>query len=189
MIGRPPRSTLFPYTTLFRSELRRADAERRGAIGARARGRALRRRRGAAGDPGGEDARASPGARRPQRAAGELRRLRARRPRGRCAGAAGSARDGAGPPHRGLRAGAREVSAGSWGALAAVVALWTLIGLGVSSICGVRFRSRVGAWAFSMLAGLAAFAVAAAAVGGAGGAAAREPLVACVLVLISVAWM
>src|SRR2546425_8954503 len=29
MIRRPPRSTLFPYTTLFRSELLRADGVRR----------------------------------------------------------------------------------------------------------------------------------------------------------------
>src|SRR2546430_6742970 len=28
MIRRPPRSTLFPYTTLFRSELHRSDVER-----------------------------------------------------------------------------------------------------------------------------------------------------------------
>src|SRR3712207_6905217 len=28
MIRRPPRSTLFPYTTLFRSDLRQADRER-----------------------------------------------------------------------------------------------------------------------------------------------------------------
>src|SRR4051812_49666031 len=28
MIRRPPRSTLFPYTTLFRSELRRVDPDR-----------------------------------------------------------------------------------------------------------------------------------------------------------------
>src|SRR3712207_7988560 len=34
MIRRPPRSTLFPYTTLFRSELgvRRVDVGRRGAL-------------------------------------------------------------------------------------------------------------------------------------------------------------
>src|SRR5256885_3107186 len=35
MIRRPPRSTLFPYTTLFRSGLRRADA-RRAVIASRA---------------------------------------------------------------------------------------------------------------------------------------------------------
>src|SRR5690348_17366213 len=35
MIRRPPRSTLFPYTTLFRSLLRRAD--RRGPRGCQAR--------------------------------------------------------------------------------------------------------------------------------------------------------
>src|SRR6266481_7588882 len=37
MIRRPPRSTLFPYTTLFRSQLRRElellEAERDGALG------------------------------------------------------------------------------------------------------------------------------------------------------------
>src|SRR2546430_7114426 len=33
MIRRPPRSTLFPYTTLFRSELRRlAEPQRAGAV-------------------------------------------------------------------------------------------------------------------------------------------------------------
>src|SRR5258708_10296449 len=30
MIRRPPRSTLFPYTTLFRSEVRRGDSRDRG---------------------------------------------------------------------------------------------------------------------------------------------------------------
>src|SRR3712207_7832439 len=33
MIRRPPRSTLFPYTTLFRSRHRRQDAVRRGRRG------------------------------------------------------------------------------------------------------------------------------------------------------------
>src|SRR5262245_65009115 len=37
MIRRPPRSTLFPYTTLFRSRRERASAARRGAAAARAR--------------------------------------------------------------------------------------------------------------------------------------------------------
>src|SRR5258708_13742765 len=32
MIRRPPRSTLFPYTTLFRSRRRRADHGRRGVV-------------------------------------------------------------------------------------------------------------------------------------------------------------
>src|SRR2546422_7506918 len=32
MIRRPPRSTLFPYTTLFRSALRRPVARRAGAV-------------------------------------------------------------------------------------------------------------------------------------------------------------
>src|SRR5690242_20839817 len=34
MIRRPPRSTLFPYTTLFRSVLRRADVRRLAVVGA-----------------------------------------------------------------------------------------------------------------------------------------------------------
>src|SRR3712207_9551295 len=33
MIRRPPRSTLFPYTTLFRSRLRKADGTPSGATG------------------------------------------------------------------------------------------------------------------------------------------------------------
>src|SRR2546426_7798400 len=33
MIRRPPRSTLFPYTTLFRSVLRHRHAETRGGVG------------------------------------------------------------------------------------------------------------------------------------------------------------
>src|SRR3712207_8202346 len=54
MIRRPPRSTLFPYTTLFRSFAARSAA---GAGGARARGapprggRSVRPRRGAAPGP------------------------------------------------------------------------------------------------------------------------------------------
>src|SRR3712207_7322888 len=38
MIRRPPRSTLFPYTTLFRSRLRAAARPRRGAQPGRGRG-------------------------------------------------------------------------------------------------------------------------------------------------------
>src|SRR5436853_2848975 len=34
MIRRPPRSTLFPYTTLFRSEILGRHAARQGAVGA-----------------------------------------------------------------------------------------------------------------------------------------------------------
>src|SRR3712207_7292120 len=34
MIRRPPRSTLFPYTTLFRSDAEDADHESGGAVGA-----------------------------------------------------------------------------------------------------------------------------------------------------------
>src|SRR2546422_11655381 len=39
MIRRPPRSTLFPYTTLFRSRVLRAAAPRRGDSARHARGR------------------------------------------------------------------------------------------------------------------------------------------------------
>src|SRR3712207_8843920 len=39
MIRRPPRSTLFPYTTLFRSEATRARARRAARAGAKARWR------------------------------------------------------------------------------------------------------------------------------------------------------
>src|SRR2546430_5304383 len=39
MIRRPPRSTLFPYTTLFRSPGRRVRAARRDAVAARRPGR------------------------------------------------------------------------------------------------------------------------------------------------------
>src|SRR5258708_30629473 len=50
MIRRPPRSTLFPYTTLFRSRLRTGPARAAGS-GARPRaGRRPRRRRGRLGD-------------------------------------------------------------------------------------------------------------------------------------------
>src|SRR2546427_5406186 len=45
MIRRPPRSTLFPYTTLFRSCRRRASRPRRRARARRARGRGRPRRR------------------------------------------------------------------------------------------------------------------------------------------------
>src|SRR2546422_6685496 len=38
MIRRPPRSTLFPYTTLFRARTVRHDPERRAAVSARAAG-------------------------------------------------------------------------------------------------------------------------------------------------------
>src|SRR2546430_7257985 len=48
MIRRPPRSTLFPYTTLFRSPARRSRRarRRRGARGLSPRGAGPRRRRG-----------------------------------------------------------------------------------------------------------------------------------------------
>src|SRR3712207_7202564 len=70
MIRRPPRSTLFPYTTLFRSREQvhagaRAQAGAAGAggpapsdpdaAGARAARRQLRRARGQGGPGGGED--------------------------------------------------------------------------------------------------------------------------------------
>src|SRR2546427_5452924 len=43
MIRRPPRSTLFPYTTLFRSELHLSARDlRRGAVGLEAQGSARR---------------------------------------------------------------------------------------------------------------------------------------------------
>src|SRR5438477_2181747 len=47
MIRRPPRSTLFPYTTLFRSELPERDDHAQGRAGARRRlhGRAQARRK------------------------------------------------------------------------------------------------------------------------------------------------
>src|SRR5438445_6201714 len=40
MLRRPPRSTLFPYTTLFRSHSVALGVHRRGLVGARARHRA-----------------------------------------------------------------------------------------------------------------------------------------------------
>src|SRR3712207_6918641 len=43
MIRRPPRSTLFPYTTLFRSRRPRANRLRAGAVAARAHVSAQRR--------------------------------------------------------------------------------------------------------------------------------------------------
>src|SRR3712207_7871427 len=60
MIRRPPRSTLFPYTTLFRSRVVRSDAEARGEDGKedeRVRGRDRRGRHPEAGDrdPGGQE--------------------------------------------------------------------------------------------------------------------------------------
>src|SRR2546430_8128778 len=44
MIRRPPRSTLFPYTTLFRSASRRTAPRRRCPAGSRGRGRCPGRR-------------------------------------------------------------------------------------------------------------------------------------------------
>src|SRR3712207_8779448 len=61
MIRRPPRSTLFPYTTLFRSAPARPDAlraRRRAGVGRRLPARAARRRPADRDDPrppGGED--------------------------------------------------------------------------------------------------------------------------------------
>src|SRR5689334_24663006 len=51
MIRRPPRSTLFPYTTLFRSQPRPTQA-RRTESRAAARSETARTRRGDAGRPG-----------------------------------------------------------------------------------------------------------------------------------------
>src|SRR5438132_10118395 len=45
MIRRPPRSTLFPYTTLFRSALPAHDVHRPGGLGDRAPDAGRRRRR------------------------------------------------------------------------------------------------------------------------------------------------
>src|SRR2546426_4435219 len=59
MIRRPPRSTLFPYTTLFRSESPDESAEARGDAVEGARGRACRGPRGsgrARTAPGGLEA-------------------------------------------------------------------------------------------------------------------------------------
>src|SRR3712207_7300846 len=55
MIRRPPRSTLFPYTTLFRSRVRRVHREGSGALKSRRRTRrrtARERQVGAARDRG-----------------------------------------------------------------------------------------------------------------------------------------
>src|SRR2546427_8506010 len=95
MIRRPPRSTLFPYTTLFRSLQRRRRRPRR--LG-RERPAAARRGRGGGGD-GGRDARAY---RRPGQHVGGRRDLRGERHRaaracgGRPAGGHGGARDARG---------------------------------------------------------------------------------------------
>src|SRR5258707_9867403 len=45
MIRRPPRSTLFPYTTLFRSELVVPELQRRGLFRTEYKGNTLRERR------------------------------------------------------------------------------------------------------------------------------------------------
>src|SRR2546425_5027363 len=61
MIRRPPRSTLFPYTTLFRSAL--AQRAARGRVGGVARQRPAARERGGGGrHPGGRRARRAGGA-------------------------------------------------------------------------------------------------------------------------------
>src|SRR3989441_1905096 len=61
MIRRPPRSTLFPYTTLFRSRaVRRAGARRRRGPG-RGRGRGRGRPRPAPARPSHAPARGTPG--------------------------------------------------------------------------------------------------------------------------------
>src|SRR3712207_7093303 len=54
MIRRPPRSTLFPYTTLFRSPILvdRADGQGNGAVGGGGGGRRRRRRARHRHDPG-----------------------------------------------------------------------------------------------------------------------------------------
>src|SRR3712207_8448374 len=62
MIRRPPRSTLFPYTTLFRSPARTALPG-----GARADRRGRRRRRAGAAARGGQPALPPVGGRRPRR--------------------------------------------------------------------------------------------------------------------------
>src|SRR3712207_7653829 len=78
MIRRPPRSTLFPYTTLFRSPADRDDAaprprrdvqRRRGLLVA---GRRWRVRRGPAGRGAGLAERAARGARRSEEHTSEL---------------------------------------------------------------------------------------------------------------------
>src|SRR6266700_7635449 len=76
MIRRPPRSTLFPYTTLFRSDLS-ASRERDRAVGVSDGGAAVRPQLGArrhAWLPGGEDEQVSPQPRADPRPAGALRR-------------------------------------------------------------------------------------------------------------------
>src|SRR5258708_22218540 len=64
MIRRPPRSTLFPYTTLFRSPLRGGES-RRGPLAVSssgARGALARRRHGGFGRPHGDLSRSRNGA-------------------------------------------------------------------------------------------------------------------------------
>src|SRR3989449_364713 len=109
MIRRPPRSTLFPYTTLFRSRHRDARVHEPGAGGGRSRaGRAVRRVRPRlrrlrdAGRGAAVSRRQRPGHRRQtlERAAGAASRPPSRRAsRGR-AGARPRAREGAGGPVR-----------------------------------------------------------------------------------------
>src|SRR5215211_6901406 len=105
MIRRPPRSTLFPYTTLFRSPARDAGDRRRRRAGGRAAARPVLRRRGRPGPDqrAGADGRAVRAADRglPGRRAGfdDRRHLRAPEPvasRSRADGAAarGAARGG-----------------------------------------------------------------------------------------------
>src|SRR3712207_8365648 len=61
MIRRPPRSTLFPYTTLFRSRVRLDAAALLGAVAVRLPGlRARRRADAAGGGRGAGDAAADP---------------------------------------------------------------------------------------------------------------------------------
>src|SRR5256885_10116586 len=68
MIRRPPRSTLFPYTTLFRSEGARAPLDRPAAPHRVGHGDGAGRRRGAGPLlPRGPDARRGEGVRRPRR--------------------------------------------------------------------------------------------------------------------------
>src|SRR2546429_3119377 len=68
MIRRPPRSTLFPYTTLFRSHAPRRSRRRRGGVGALEERHARRARtrgsRAAAGRGGGRWSRRARGLRR-----------------------------------------------------------------------------------------------------------------------------
>src|SRR5215203_5391168 len=84
MIRRPPRSTLFPYTTLFRAEHHRVPPPRRGPV--RALGRAdaegvpLRAQAGRLQDPPGRDLRgAGDATRRPARPDSRARRREAGR--------------------------------------------------------------------------------------------------------------